>query len=80
MTLRPGGWVALLDTEEHYDDPFGAALVGMWTARGDDDGAWVKRPTDTEVITGTGLFDATIERTAPYPADVAHDGPHPVTS
>src|SRR5258708_36762720 len=55
--LRPGGWLALLDTEEHYDDPFGAALLGMWTARADDDGAWVKRSADAEVITGTGLFD-----------------------
>jgi hypothetical protein len=53
----------LLDTEEHYDDPFGAALLGMWTSRADDDGAWVKRPTDAEVITGTGLFDTPIKRT-----------------
>jgi ubiquinone/menaquinone biosynthesis C-methylase UbiE len=61
--LRPGGWLALLDTEEHYDDPFGAALLRMWTSRADDDGAWVKRPTDAEVITGTGLFDTPIKRT-----------------
>lgn len=61
--LRPGGWLALLDTEEHYNDPLGAALLGMWTARGDSDGAWVRRLADTEVITGTGLFDTPIQRT-----------------
>jgi SAM-dependent methyltransferase len=55
--LRPGGWLALLDTEEHYDDPFGAALLGMWAVRGDDGGAWVTHPADSEVITGTGLFE-----------------------
>jgi SAM-dependent methyltransferase len=27
--LRPGGWLALLATEERYDDPVGAALTGM---------------------------------------------------
>ncbi len=37
--LRPGGWLALLETAERYDDPFGAALLGMWAARSDDGGA-----------------------------------------
>jgi ubiquinone/menaquinone biosynthesis C-methylase UbiE len=64
--LRPGGWLALLDTEEHYDDPFGAALHGMWAARADGDGAWMKRSTDAEVITGTGLFDAPVKRTGTH--------------
>jgi ubiquinone/menaquinone biosynthesis C-methylase UbiE len=64
--LRPGGWLALLATGERYDDPFGAALTGMWAARSDDGGAWVKqrKPADTEIIAGTGLFQEPLSRTS----------------
>jgi ubiquinone/menaquinone biosynthesis C-methylase UbiE len=63
--LRPGGWLALLDTVEHCDDPFGAALLGMWVARSDDGTAWVRQPhfADTEVIAGTGLFETPVYKT-----------------
>jgi ubiquinone/menaquinone biosynthesis C-methylase UbiE len=63
--LRPGGWLALLATGERYDDPFGAALAGMWAARSEDGGAWMKqrKPADTEIIAGTGLFQKPISRT-----------------
>jgi ubiquinone/menaquinone biosynthesis C-methylase UbiE len=63
--LRPGGWLALLETGERYDDPFGAALRGMWAARGGDGGALVRAPhfADTEVIAGTGLFEALVHKT-----------------
>jgi ubiquinone/menaquinone biosynthesis C-methylase UbiE len=65
--LRPGGWLALLETGERYDDPFGAALPGMWAARSDDAVAWVRQPqphfADTEVIAGTGLFETAIHKT-----------------
>lgn len=63
--LRPGGWLALLETGERYDDPFGAALRGMWAARSDDDGARVRGPhfADTEVIAGTGLFQTPVHQT-----------------
>jgi len=63
--LRPGGWLALLETGERYDDPFRAALRGMWAARGGDGGALVRRPhfADTEVIAGTGLFEALVHKT-----------------
>jgi len=63
--LRPGGWLALLETGERYDDPFRAALRGMWAARGGDGGALVRGPhfTDTEVIAGTGLFEALVHKT-----------------
>ena len=54
--LRPGGWLALLGVDERYDDPFGAALAGMWAARDNTDGAWVTQAVDAEVIAGTGLF------------------------
>ena len=54
--LRPGGWLALLGTEEHYDDPLGAALDALWIRHGDTGGAWDRRPSDPEVIAATGLF------------------------
>jgi ubiquinone/menaquinone biosynthesis C-methylase UbiE len=63
--LRPGGWLVLLETGEHYDDPFRAALRGMWAARGGDGGARVRQPhfAGTEVIAGTGLFQTVIHKT-----------------
>lgn len=54
--LRPGGWLALLGTEEHYDDPVGAALDTLWVTHGDTGGAWQRRPSDPEAITAAGLF------------------------
>ncbi len=60
--LRPGGWLAVLDIGERYDDPLGAALAGMWAARDDTGGAWVTRAPDAEVIAGTGLFGAPVCR------------------
>jgi SAM-dependent methyltransferase len=63
--LRPGGWLALLETGERYDDPFGAALRGTWAARSDDGGAGLRGPhfADTEIIAGTGLFDTPVHQT-----------------
>jgi ubiquinone/menaquinone biosynthesis C-methylase UbiE len=62
--LRPGGWLALLETGERYDDPFGAALRDMWIARSDDGGAWRKPHfADTEVVAHTGLFETPILKT-----------------
>jgi ubiquinone/menaquinone biosynthesis C-methylase UbiE len=54
--LRPGGWLAVLDIAERYDDPLGTALTGMWAARNDTGGAWVKRAPDADVMSGSGLF------------------------
>lgn len=54
--LQPGGWLALLGTEERYDDPFGAALDALWVTHGDTGGAWETRPSDPEAIAATGLF------------------------
>ncbi|HTX81014.1 MAG TPA: class I SAM-dependent methyltransferase [Streptosporangiaceae bacterium] len=72
--LRPGGWLAVLDIDEHYDDPLGAALTDMWVAHGDASGAWVKRASDAELITHTGWFSEPIHRTSAQrivrPADV----------
>jgi ubiquinone/menaquinone biosynthesis C-methylase UbiE len=63
--LRPGGWLALLETGERYDDPFRAALRGMWADRGGDGGALVRAPhfAGTEVIADTGLFQTAIHKT-----------------
>jgi ubiquinone/menaquinone biosynthesis C-methylase UbiE len=62
--LRPGGWLALLETGERYDEPFRAALRGMWAARGGPGRPLVRQPhfADTEVITGTGLFETPVHQ------------------
>jgi ubiquinone/menaquinone biosynthesis C-methylase UbiE len=54
--LRPGGWLALLGTEEHYDDSLAAALDVLWVTHGDTGGAWERRPSDPEAIAATSLF------------------------
>jgi ubiquinone/menaquinone biosynthesis C-methylase UbiE len=54
--LRPGGWLALLGSEEHYDEPLGAALGALWVTHGDTGGAWERRPGDPVAIAATGLF------------------------
>ena len=62
--LRPGGWLALLTTEESFDDPLGAALSRMWAARtGDAAARTSRRPADAEIIAASGLFEAPVERT-----------------
>jgi ubiquinone/menaquinone biosynthesis C-methylase UbiE len=63
--LRPGGWLALLETGERYDEPFRAALQDMWAARGGDGSPRVRGPhfADTEVIAGTGLFQTPVHQT-----------------
>jgi ubiquinone/menaquinone biosynthesis C-methylase UbiE len=63
--LRPGGWLALLDTVERCDDPFGTALLGLWAARSEDGRAQFRRPhfAGTEVIAGTGLFETPVGKT-----------------
>jgi ubiquinone/menaquinone biosynthesis C-methylase UbiE len=54
--LRPGGWLALLGTEERYDHPLGPALDALWIRYADTGGAWDRRPSDPEAIAATGLF------------------------
>jgi ubiquinone/menaquinone biosynthesis C-methylase UbiE len=63
--LRPGGWLALLATDESYDGPFGPALLSMWAARSDDGGAWAREPklADAEIMTRTGLFEMPVHKT-----------------
>jgi len=54
--LRPGGWLALLGTDDRYDDPLGSALDDLWVTHGDTGGAWERRPSDPDAISATGLF------------------------
>jgi ubiquinone/menaquinone biosynthesis C-methylase UbiE len=63
--LRPGGWLALLEIVERYDDPLRAALLGMWAARGDDfrAGVWQPHFANAEAIAGTGLFETPVRKT-----------------
>jgi hypothetical protein len=60
-----GGWLALLETGERYDDPLGAALRGMWATRSHDGAGGLRGPhfADTVVIAGTGLFETPIHKT-----------------
>jgi len=62
--LRPAGWLAVLHTVEKYDEPFGSALTQAWIKRSADGGAWgdADRPTLTESMTSTGMFDAPFVR------------------
>jgi ubiquinone/menaquinone biosynthesis C-methylase UbiE len=54
--LRSGGWLALLGTDDRYDDPLGAALEDLWVTHGDTGGAWERRPSDPDAVRATGLF------------------------
>jgi len=58
--LRPGGWLALLGTDEQYDHPLGPALDDLWVSHGDTGGAWDRRPSDPDAIAATGLFQAPV--------------------
>jgi ubiquinone/menaquinone biosynthesis C-methylase UbiE len=69
--LRPGGWLALLGAEEHYDEPVGAALDNLWARHGDTGGAWQRRPSDPETIAATGLFGAPVARDHQEPVGLA---------
>ena len=72
--LRPGGWLALLGTEEHYDAPIGPALDALWIKHGDTGGAWERRPSDPDAIAATGLFGMPVcltdQRRTTLPEDV----------
>lgn len=63
--LRTGGWFALLETGETYDDPLGSALLDLWIRLSSDGGVWVtdkeQAPTLVQTIAATGLFEPAIE-------------------
>lgn len=54
--LRPGGWLAILNVGEAYDDPFGNRLWDAWIKRSADGGAWAtsQKPAVAEIMVATG--------------------------
>lgn len=71
--LRPGGWLALLGTEERYDAPVGPALDALWIKHGDTGGAWQRRPSDPEAIAAAGLFGTPVFLADEQPATLPED-------
>ncbi|HEX4705099.1 MAG TPA: methyltransferase domain-containing protein [Pseudonocardiaceae bacterium] len=61
--LRPGGWLAVLDGGETYDEPFGTRYHQMWVARSADGEAWVKRQQSARSFDGSTLFGSPVEMT-----------------
>lgn len=70
--LRPGGWLALLGTDDRYDDPVGAALESLWISHGDTGGAWV-RPSGPDAVSATGLFRTPVGLSVSRPAALSAD-------
>ncbi len=62
--LKPGGWLALLNTEERYDDPLGLGLRGMWAARSEHGDVWTgqRTPPAADLTGAAGWFGPPIER------------------
>jgi ubiquinone/menaquinone biosynthesis C-methylase UbiE len=62
--LKAGGWLALLDTEERYDDPLGSDLRGMWAARSEhgDVRAGPRTPPAADLTGAAGWFGPPAER------------------
>jgi len=61
--LRPNGWLALLTTGEHYDDPLGAGIQELWERRSSDGGGCTvrTRPVWAETISQSDLFADVVE-------------------
>lgn len=62
--LKAGGWLALLSTEERYDDPLGSDLRAMWLARSPRGEAWIRprTPTAADLTGAAGWFGPPVER------------------
>jgi ubiquinone/menaquinone biosynthesis C-methylase UbiE len=71
--LRPGGWLAVLDHAERYDEPFGSVLRAMWQARNDGGGAWMTRQADSDAFAGSGLFEAAVREVVTWRAQRSAD-------
>jgi ubiquinone/menaquinone biosynthesis C-methylase UbiE len=66
--LRAGGWLALLNTEERYDDPLGSDLRDMWLARtGGDAWALPPKPPAADLTGAVGSFGPPAERSYSEP-------------
>ena len=62
--LKAGSWLALLNTEERYDDPLGSDLRDMWLGRVDsgEAGAGPVRPPAADLTGAESLFGPPLER------------------
>jgi ubiquinone/menaquinone biosynthesis C-methylase UbiE len=62
--LKPGGWLALLSTEERYDDPLGSDLRDMRAARSEPGDAWTApaTPSAADLTGSAGWFGPPVER------------------
>lgn len=65
--LRPNGWLALLTTGEHYDDPLSVGLRDLWMRHGGDGGCTLRtKPTWAETINQSDLFADVVEASHSY--------------
>jgi hypothetical protein len=66
--LRPGGWLALLSTGEHYAEPLRTALRGLWIRYNRDAAEWADEPAWLAALRETTVFGETVE--ASHEADL----------
>lgn len=61
--LRPGGWLAVLATGEHYDEPLGSSLRELWISLSEDK-SWATRPPPSlpDELIATGRYGPAVER------------------
>jgi ubiquinone/menaquinone biosynthesis C-methylase UbiE len=66
--LRPNGWLPLLTTGEHYDEPLGTGLRDLWTRRRSEEGGCTVRtkPAWAETIIQSDLFADVVEASHSY--------------
>lgn len=71
--LRPGGWLALLTTGEHYPEPFRTQLRDLWVKYSRRAEPWADRPAWAAGLRETTLFGEPVEarhtRALRLPAD-----------
>ena len=59
--LRPGGWLALLTTEERYPEPLGSRLRELWMRYSRQSSGWPGQPAWLTALRASGLFGAPVE-------------------
>lgn len=59
--LRPGGWLALLTTQERYPEPLGSRLRDLWIRYSRQRRKWDGQPAWLTALRETRLFGETVE-------------------
>jgi ubiquinone/menaquinone biosynthesis C-methylase UbiE len=59
--LRPGGWLALLTTEERYPEPLGSRVQELWTRYSRRTVRSARQPAWVTTLRETALFGETVE-------------------